>query len=153
MAKLVRTKGNPQSLHAPSQDLNGRFSFFFFFWLPAGYGVPRPGIKSEPQFQPALQLRQRQTLNPLCPRPPGMLQIPWGHSEKSAVDFFFFFLRNGNANPEFTWHYCKETQVTKTIPKKKGKVGPTADFKTSTKLRRFLDEPVHLQSADSNKVP
>ena len=30
-----------------------RFLFFFsfLFWLPAAYGIPRPGIKSEQQLQ------------------------------------------------------------------------------------------------------
>ena len=40
-------------------------SFFFFFYLfiylffghPAAYGVPRPGIRSEPKLQPNPQLR------------------------------------------------------------------------------------------------
>ena len=32
------------------------FFFFPFFGLPAAYGVPRPGIRSEMQLQPKLQL-------------------------------------------------------------------------------------------------
>ena len=46
------------------------FSFSFsFFWgggCPAAYGVPRSGIRSEPQLSPRLQLWQCQILNPLC---------------------------------------------------------------------------------------
>ena len=42
------------------------FSFFFFFGCPATYGVPSPGIRSEPQLRLTPQLWQCQTLNPLC---------------------------------------------------------------------------------------
>ena len=40
--------------------------FFFFFGPLVADGVPGPRIRSEPQFQPKLQLQQRQILNPLC---------------------------------------------------------------------------------------
>ena len=40
------------------------FLFFFFFGFPLVYGVPRPGIRSKPEVQPALQLRQPQILEP-----------------------------------------------------------------------------------------
>ena len=36
--------------------------FFFFFGLPVAYGVPGPGIRSEPQLQPVPQLQQYQIL-------------------------------------------------------------------------------------------
>ena len=42
------------------------FFFFFFFGYHIAYGVTEPGIRSEPQLQPKLQLWQRQILNPLC---------------------------------------------------------------------------------------
>ena len=42
------------------------FSFFSIFGLPAAYGVPWPGIRSELQSQPKLQLWQHQIPNPLC---------------------------------------------------------------------------------------
>ena len=32
--------------------------FFFFFWLPLAYGIPGPGIRSEPQLQPMPQVWQ-----------------------------------------------------------------------------------------------
>ena len=38
----------------------------FFFGCPQAYGVPRPGIRSEPQPQTKSQLQQRQIPNPLC---------------------------------------------------------------------------------------
>ena len=41
------------------------FSFFFFFWPNYRYEVPRPGIRSEPQLWPRLQLQQCQILDPL----------------------------------------------------------------------------------------
>ena len=34
--------------------------------MPAAYGVPGPGIRSESQLQPTVHLWQRQILNPLC---------------------------------------------------------------------------------------
>ena len=37
--------------------------FFFLFGRPAAYGVPRAGIRSEPQLQPPPQLWQHQILN------------------------------------------------------------------------------------------
>ena len=38
----------------------------FVFGLPTAYGIPRPGIRSEPQLWPTPQLQQHQILNPLC---------------------------------------------------------------------------------------
>ena len=35
---------------------------FLFFGRPAAYGVPRPGIRSEPQFRPMLQVLKQQIL-------------------------------------------------------------------------------------------
>ena len=35
------------------------FIYFLFFGLTCGYGVPRPGIRSELQVQPTQQLLQR----------------------------------------------------------------------------------------------
>ena len=43
---------------------NNLFFEFIFFGHSAAYGVPGPGIRSEPQLPPKLQ--QRQILNPLC---------------------------------------------------------------------------------------
>ena len=40
------------------------FLSFFSFGRPVAYGVPRPGIRSEPQLQPKPQLQQHWTLNP-----------------------------------------------------------------------------------------
>ena len=40
--------------------------FFLFFGPPAAYGVPRPGIRSELQFQCMPQLWQHQILSSLC---------------------------------------------------------------------------------------
>ena len=40
--------------------------FFFFFGHPMVYGVPGPGIRSEPQLWPKPQVWQCQILNPLC---------------------------------------------------------------------------------------
>ena len=37
---------------------------FFFFWLSTAYGVLSPGIRSEPQLPPKLQLQQHGILNP-----------------------------------------------------------------------------------------
>ena len=37
--------------------------YLFYFILPRAYGVPGPGIRSEPQLQPMLQLQQHQILN------------------------------------------------------------------------------------------
>ena len=42
------------------------FFFFSFFGRPTAYGVPRPGIRFEPQLQTKPQPWQRQILNPLC---------------------------------------------------------------------------------------
>lgn len=42
------------------------YIFFFFFGHPEAFGVSRPGIISELQLQPELQLWQYQVLNPLC---------------------------------------------------------------------------------------
>ena len=39
---------------------------FILFGLPVAYGVPGPGIRSEPHLRPKLQLQQRWILNPLC---------------------------------------------------------------------------------------
>ena len=39
--------------------------FFFFFSCPVTYGVPRPGIRSEPRLHPKPQLQQHWILNPL----------------------------------------------------------------------------------------
>ena len=50
-----------------NQELNSLIlAFFFFFHCPAVYGVPGPGIRSELQLQPMLQLQQHLILNPLC---------------------------------------------------------------------------------------
>ena len=40
--------------------------FLFFFGHPAAFGVPLPGIRSEPQLWPEPQLWQHQILHPLC---------------------------------------------------------------------------------------
>ena len=43
------------------------FCFLFsFFGCPVAYGVPGPGIRSEPQSWPKPQLWQHWILNPLC---------------------------------------------------------------------------------------
>lgn len=42
-----------KSLHGPLLTLNGiffSFPFFFIFDCPSAYGVPMPGIRSEPQY-------------------------------------------------------------------------------------------------------
>ena len=39
---------------------------FFFFGSAQAYGSPRPGIESEPELQPMLQLQEHQILNPPC---------------------------------------------------------------------------------------
>ena len=44
----------------------GNSFFFFFFRCPMAYGVPRQGIRFEPQLQPKPQLQQHWILNPLC---------------------------------------------------------------------------------------
>ena len=41
-------------------------NFFVCFGHPTAYGVPGPGIRSEPQLQCTLKLWQCQILNPLC---------------------------------------------------------------------------------------
>ena len=43
------------------------FFFFFFFDHPAVYGIPRPGMRSEPQLQPTPKLQQCWIFNPLSP--------------------------------------------------------------------------------------
>ena len=52
----------------PSRPPFLSFFLFFIFGCPEAYGVPGPGIRSEPQSQPKLQLRQCQSwiLNPRC---------------------------------------------------------------------------------------
>ena len=40
--------------------------FILFFCHPTAYGVPGPGIRSELQLQPKLQLRQCPIRNPVC---------------------------------------------------------------------------------------
>ena len=40
--------------------------FFFFFGHSVAHGTPGPGIRSEPQSRPKLQLRPCGILNPLC---------------------------------------------------------------------------------------
>ena len=42
------------------------FLFFHFFGHPAAYGVPEPGIRSEPKVPSKLKLRLRWTFNLLC---------------------------------------------------------------------------------------
>ena len=39
-----------------------------FVGCPAAHGVPKPGIRSEPQLQPKPQVQQHQILNPLWDR-------------------------------------------------------------------------------------
>ena len=53
------------------RNAQGFFSFFllfsfFSFGCPMAYGVPRPGIRSELQLRPRLQLWPCWILNPLC---------------------------------------------------------------------------------------
>lgn len=47
-------------MHRPLTEAH----FYFFGWSMA-YGVLGPGIESETQWRPMLQLRHRQALNPL----------------------------------------------------------------------------------------
>lgn len=42
------------------------YFLFFIFGCPSAYGVAGPGIRSEPQFQPQLQLQDLWILNPLA---------------------------------------------------------------------------------------
>ena len=42
------------------------FCWFFFFCRPEVYRVPRPRIRSKPQFRPKPQLRLHWAFNPLC---------------------------------------------------------------------------------------
>ena len=63
--------------------------FFFLFVCPEACGIPRPGIRSEPQLCSMLQLRQRQIVNPLCPAGgsnlhPETLLIPLHHRGHSS---------------------------------------------------------------------
>ena len=53
-----------------------RLFFFFFFGCPEAYGVPGPGIVSEPQLQATLQLWQGQDLLTHCARP-GIKSVSW----------------------------------------------------------------------------
>ena len=57
-----------QGLSSSSSVPPCKLSFFSFFFCgrPVAYGVPRSGIRSEPQLPPKLQLRQHWILNPLC---------------------------------------------------------------------------------------
>ena len=54
------------SYNGSSHFHNLFFFFFSFFGHPMAHGAPRPGIRCEPQLQPKPQLRQHQTVNPLC---------------------------------------------------------------------------------------
>ena len=58
--------GKGQSLHGMSAPPCFRFALVCLFLLPLGYGAPGPGIRSEPQSGPKLQLQLRQILDPLC---------------------------------------------------------------------------------------
>ena len=52
------------------------FLFSFLFWLLHGTWDPGPGMESEPELQPMLQLSQRRILNPLH-WAPGLNLCPW----------------------------------------------------------------------------
>ena len=43
------------------------FVFISFFGHPKAHGVPRPGLRSQPQLPPVPQLQQRQILSPTVP--------------------------------------------------------------------------------------
>ena len=43
-----------------------QFSLLFFFGHPIACGVPRPGIRSEPQLQPTCSRGNTWSFNPLC---------------------------------------------------------------------------------------
>ena len=42
------------------------FIYLFIFGCPTAYGVPRPGMRTELQLPPKLQLQQYWNFNPLC---------------------------------------------------------------------------------------
>ena len=77
------------------------FILSYLFGHPVAYGVPRPGIRSEPQLRPMPQLGQRQILyagpgiKPLC-GVAEMLPILLCHSRNSffTLNFNFFLLRS-----------------------------------------------------------
>ena len=66
---LHSTEEASTSLAKPLTDLSACFEVCFFLFFLFGhsiaYGVPGPGIRSEPQLGPKLQ--HRWILNPLCP--------------------------------------------------------------------------------------
>ena len=70
---------------------------------PVAFGVPGPGIRSEPHLRPMLKLQQCQILNPpcragdqtcVCLSAAETLQIPSRHSGNSHIDDFKLNLRN-----------------------------------------------------------
>ena len=57
-----------QKSRVPLEDMSQNQHFFFppFFGHPKAYGVPRPGIRSQPELQPTSQVWERWILNPLA---------------------------------------------------------------------------------------
>ena len=68
---LQKKSANPWSTLLTGVELLFFFLFFSFFGFPIAYGVSRPGVRSEPQPQPKLQLQKHWILthcaHPLCP--------------------------------------------------------------------------------------
>ena len=55
------------NLRGKKEYLNCSAIFFFFiFGCSKAYGIPKPGIRSEPHLQPKPQPQQCQILDPLC---------------------------------------------------------------------------------------
>ena len=89
--------GTPRFLFQATQTINLDFIYLFIGYLVA-YGVPMPGIRSELQLQPMLQLQQRWILQPtvpgwesnLCPGIAETPMIPLHYSRNSLTWIFNF---------------------------------------------------------------
>ena len=61
--------------------------------------APKPGVKSELQLQPAMQLQQHQLLNPLCLHRDKLDHL--AAEPQRELHFFFFFFGFLRQHP---WH-------------------------------------------------
>ena len=66
LMNLMVSTDSPLSKMLKLNSLIQPLFFFFFFWPHHSIWSSRPGIRSELQWQPKQQLRQRRILNPLC---------------------------------------------------------------------------------------